>query len=245
MRWTLIAAGLAAFLVTLIVGLPARFLAPLLPPAVTVGTLEGTIWSGRTDAVALQGQSIGGVRWQLRPLQLFLGRLALDTEIVRSDGQARAGLRLGFGGSVEARDVAAHLPLQALPRNIVPVGWSGVLRAELARISHPKGAVPRIEGKVELRNLKAPPPQGAAIGSYSLLFDASSNQKDRLVGKVKDLEGPMQVDGTLSLGADRSYVIDGLVAPRPDASKAVTDTLRFLGTPDAQGRRPFSLAGTY
>ena len=71
------------------------------------------------------------------------------------------------------------------------------------------------------------------------------NQKDRLVGKVKDLEGPMQVDGTLSLGADRSYVIEGLVAARPDASKAVTDTLRFLGNPDAQGRRPFSLAGTY
>jgi hypothetical protein len=40
-------------------------------------------------------------------------------------------------------------------------------------------------------------------------------------------------------------VVEGLVAPRADASKAVTDTLRFLGTPDAQGRRPFSLAGTY
>jgi hypothetical protein len=120
-----------------------------------------------------------------------------------------------------------------------------VLRAELARVSLPKGAVPRIEGTIELRNLKAPPPQGAAIGSYSLLFDATSKQKDRLVGKVKDLDGPMQVEGTLSLGADRSYVVEGLVAPRPDASKAVTDTLRFLGTPDAQGRRPFSLAGTY
>jgi hypothetical protein len=53
------------------------------------------------------------------------------------------------------------------------------------------------------------------------------------------------VNGTLSLGADRSYVIDGLVAPRPDATPAVTDTLRYLGAPDAQGRRPFSVAGTY
>jgi general secretion pathway protein N len=244
-RWPLIAVGLAAFLVTLIIGLPARALAPLLPSRVTVGALEGTVWRGRTDALAVDGESIGAVRWQLRPLQLFLGRVALDTELERRDGQARAALRLGFGGSVEARDLEAHLPLAALPRNIVPGGWSGVLRAELARVSAPKGAVPRIEGTIELRNLKAPPPQGAAIGSYSLLFDATSSQKDRLVGKVKDLEGPMQVEGTLSLGADRSYVIEGLVAPRPDASKAVTDTLRFLGTPDAQGRRPFSLAGTY
>ena len=245
MRWPLVAIGLAAFLVTLIVGLPARALAPLLPPHVTVGALEGTLWRGRTDALAVDGQSIGAVRWQLRPLHLFLGRVALDTELDRRDGQARAGLRFGFGGSLEARDVEAHLPLSALPRNLVPRGWSGALRAELARVSLSKGAVPRIEGKIELRNLKAPPPQGAAIGSYSLLFDASPNQKDRLVGKVKDLEGPMQVEGTLSLGADRSYVIEGMVAPRPDASKAVTDTLRFLGAPDAQGRRPFSVAGTY
>jgi general secretion pathway protein N len=243
-RWPLIAIGLAAFLLTLLVGLPARALAPLLPPRVTVGTLEGTVWRGRTDALAVDGQTIGALRWQLHPLHLFLGRVALDTELDRRDGQARAGLRLGFGG-MEARDVEAHLPLSALPRNIVPAGWSGVLRAELARVSLPKGAVPRIEGMIELRNLKAPPPQGAAIGSYSLLFDATSKQKDRLVGKVKDLDGPMQVEGTLSLGADRSYVVEGLVAPRPDASKAVTDTLRFLGTPDAQGRRPFSLAGTY
>jgi general secretion pathway protein N len=244
-RWPLIAVGVAAFLVTLIVALPARFLAPLLPPRVTVGALQGTIWSGRTDALAVDGQSVGGVRWRLHPLQLFLGRVALDAELDRRDGEARGDLRLGLGGSFEARDVEAHLPLSALPPNVVPRGWSGALRAELKRISLPPQALPQIEGTIELRNLKAPPPQGAAIGSYSLLFDDTSRQKDRLVGKVKDLEGPMQVTGTLSLGADRSYEVEGLVAPRADASKAVTDTLRFLGTPDAQGRRPFSVAGTY
>jgi general secretion pathway protein N len=235
----------AAFLLTLLVALPARLLASLLPPGVAAGALQGTAWRGYTDALAINGQSIGAVRWQLRPLQLFLGRLALDVELDRSDGQARAGLRLGFGGSVEARDIEAHLPLSALPPGIVPGGWTGALRADLAQLSLPPGKVPRIEGTIELRNLRAPPPQGAAVGSYSLLFDAASKQEERLVGKVRDLEGPMQVNGTLSLGADRSYVIDGLVAPRPDATPAVTDTLRYLGAPDAQGRRPFSVAGTY
>ncbi|HJS22219.1 MAG TPA: type II secretion system protein N [Steroidobacteraceae bacterium] len=230
---------------TLIVGLPARLLASLLPPRVTVGTLQGTIWSGRTDALAVDGQPVGAVRWQLHPLHLLLGRLGLAAELDRRDGQARADLRLGFGGSFEARDVEVHLPLATLPRNIVPGGWTGAVRAQLEHFSLPQGAVPRIDGTIELRNLKAPPPQGAAIGSYSVLFDATSRQKDRLVGKVKDIDGPMQVTGTLSLGADRSYVIEGMVAPRADASQTVTDTLRFLGAPDAQGRRPFSVAGTY
>ena len=234
-----------AFALTLMLGLPAQVLTSLLPPRVAVGAVQGTVWSGSTDALALDGRSLGAVRWRLRPLQLFLGRLALDAELERSDGQARAGLRLGLGGRFEARDLEAHLPIAALPPGIAPPGWSGALRADLAQLALPPGAVPRIEGSVELRNLKAPPPQGAAIGSYRLLFDAASKQDDRLVGTVQDLEGPMQVSGTLSLGADRSYVIEGLVAPRADASQAVTDTLRFLGPPDAQGSRPFSVAGTY
>lgn len=188
---------------------------------------------------------MGAVRWQLRPLQLFVGRLALDVELDRRDGQANAGLSLGLGGRFEARDLEAHLPIEALPPGIAPQGWTGALRADLEQLSLPAGGLPRIAGTIELRNLKAPPPQGAAIGSYRLVFDAASKQKDRLVGRVQDIEGPMQVTGTLSLGADRSYVIDGLVAPRADATQAVTDTLRFLGAPDAQGRRPFSVAGTY
>lgn len=234
-----------AFALTLMLGLPAQVLTSFLPPRVAVGAVQGTVWSGSTDALALDGRSLGAVRWRLRPLQLFLGRLALDAELERADGQARAGLRLGLGGRFEARDLEAHLPIAALPPGIAPPGWSGALQADLAQLALPPGAVPRILGSVELRNLKAPPPQGVAIGSYRLSFDAASRQDDRLVGTVQDLEGPMQVSGTLSLGADRSYVIDGLVAPRADASQAVTDTLRFLGPPDAQGRRPFSVAGTY
>jgi general secretion pathway protein N len=245
LRWLLIAVGIAAFALTLLVGLPARLLAPLLPPRITVGALDGSIWRGSADALALDGRSLGAVHWQLRPLQVFLGRLALDVQLDRRDGQASAGLRLGLGGRFEARNVEAHLPIESLPPGIVPRGWAGALRADLAELSLPAGAVPRIAGTVELRNLKAPPPQGAAIGSYRLVFDAASKQKDRLVGRVQDIEGPMQVAGTLTLGADRSYVIDGLVAPREGATQAVTETLRYLGAPDAQGRRPFSVAGTY
>ena len=109
---------------------------------------------------------------------------------------------------------------------------------------HP-GAAPQIVGTIELHGLQAPPPGGAAIGSYAITFDAGSARDGKLIGQIKDLEGPMQVTGTATLAGDRSYVVEGLVAPRAGAPPAVTDTLRFLGAPDAQGRRPFSVAGTY
>ncbi len=241
----LIAAGLAAFVVTLIAGLPARFLTQLLPANVTVGMLDGTFWSGRADSLAVDGNHLGALRWRLRPLQLFRGRLALDAELNRSDGEARGRLGLGFGNRIEARNLTAHLPVAAFPTGIAPSGWSGVVQADLDKLSFRRGDLPQIEGTIELRDLRAPPPDGAAIGSYRLVFDEGSRQDEQLVGTLDDLEGPMQVTGTLSLGADRSYVVEGMVAPRAGASEAVTGTLRFLGEPDAQGRRPFSLAGTY
>ncbi len=241
----LIAAGLATFVVTLIAGLPARFVTQLLPANVTVGMLDGTLWSGRTDSLALDGNHLGALRWRLRPLQLFRARLALDAELNRNDGEVRGRLDLGFGNRIEARNLSGRLPVGALPAGIAPSGWSGVVQADLEKLSFRRGEVPLIEGTIELRDLRAPPPDGAAIGSYRLLFDGTFLQGQQLVGTLEDLEGPMQVTGTLSLGADRSYLVEGMVAPRAGASEAVTVTLRFLGAPDARGRRPFSLAGTY
>jgi hypothetical protein len=36
-------------------------------------------------------------------------------------------------------------------------------------------------------------------------------------------------------------VVEGLVATKPDAPPSLVRELSYLGSPDAQGRRPFSL----
>ncbi|HKE44988.1 MAG TPA: type II secretion system protein N [Steroidobacteraceae bacterium] len=242
----LIAAGVAAFLVTLLAIAPASLVTTILPSGVTLGMTSGTLWSGTAESLTVQGQSLGGIRWKFLPLHLFRGRVAFDGELLRGDGQVRGRLALGLGGRYEARNLEIHLPLASLPPGIAPRGWLGVVRAQLPSVQIPPApAVPKMLGTIELRGLQAPPPNGAPIGSYSVAFDAASAQADKLVGQLKDLEGPMQVTGTVTLSAQRNYVIEGLIAPRAGASQAVINTLRFLGPPDAQGRRPFSLAGTY
>ena len=40
------------------------------------------------------------------------------------------------------------------------------------------------------------------------------------------------------------YLIQGEAAPGPGAGPAIFDTLGFLGPPDRQGRRPFTIEGT-
>ncbi len=241
----LVAAGVAAFLITLLATVPASVITVALPPHIKLGLTSGTLWSGSTDSLTVNGRPYGGLRWKLRPLQSFLGRLVFDGELLRNDGQARGRIGFGLGNRVKARNLEINLPLAALAAGIGPPGWSGVVRAKMQSVDLAPGAAPSIVGTLELRGLQAPPPGGAAIGSYAITFDAASARDGKLVGQLKDLEGPMQVTGTATLAADRSYVVEGLVAPRAGAPPAVTDTLRFLGAPDAQGRRPFSVAGTY
>lgn len=241
----LIAAGVAAFLVTLLATIPASVIALALPPHIKLGMTSGTIWRGSTDSLTVNGRPYGAFRWKLRPLQSFLGRLVFDGELLRNDGRAQGRIGFGLGNRVKARNLEINLPLATFASGIGPPGWSGTIRAQLQSVELAPQATPRIVGTIELRGLQAPPPGGAAIGSYAITFDAASTHDGKLIGQLKDLEGPMQVTGTATLAPDRSYVVEGLVAPRPGAPQAVLDTLRFLGAPDAQGRRPFSVAGTY
>jgi len=65
------------------------------------------------------------------------------------------------------------------------------------------------------------------------------------VGTLVDLGGPLAVQGTLRLTDQPGYVLEGQVAPRADAAPDLVSDLQFLGSPDAEGRRPFNIAGTF
>ena len=64
-------------------------------------------------------------------------------------------------------------------------------------------------------------------------------------GKLRDLDGPLAVEGTLRLTRQPGFELEGLVAPRAGAEPALINNIRYLGSPDATGRRPFSVAGTF
>lgn len=243
-KWPLIAVAIAAFVLTLLLFLPATLIARWLPPNVTTGTLSGTLWNGGADAITIGGRFLGAARWQVLPLQLFSGRLALDLELVRPDGVARGRCALGLGNKIECSNVEAHWPIGELPMRVLPPGWTGDVQIAAPTLRLDNGALTGAAGTIEVLHLREPP-RGLAIGSYQLAFAEGARQGDKTVGQIKDLEGPMEVSGTLTLGDDRSYVIDGLVAARAGAPRGMVERLRYLGAPDAQGRRPFSVAGTY
>jgi hypothetical protein len=95
-------------------------------------------------------------------------------------------------------------------------------------------------------DLTGPAQQPANIGTYRISFPApgAKGEAGKLVGSIEDEQAAIAVSGTITLSSGRSYLLDMLVAARPNAPEPIKNGMQMLGAPDAQGRRPFSISGT-
>ncbi len=157
----------------------------------------------------------------------------------------RGDVALGFGGAVHGRDLSVDLPLTSALVSSLPAGAHARLLGKLARIEWTGKFLSELQGELDIQDLVGA--QGVAFGNYQATFGApsGSGSPDSLIGVVRDTGGPLSLDATLQLNHDPGYVLQGRVAARPSAAPDITDVLKYLGSPDATGRRPFSLAGTF
>ncbi len=236
-----IAAAVAAFLLVLIVRLPARWAALALPRNLACERLSGTLWSGTCAGLAAERTPIGDLAWSLHPLQLLTGRLSLDIALVRNGGTARGNVELSPTGSVTAHGVHADF---AIDRGLIPElppSTRGSAELDLVSLRWNGTRVTEIRGEIDVRDLTAD--RGEPLGSYRLSFPGGTG--DEPVGELTDLGGPFALQGTVQLTSEPGYLVKGLIASRPSASPDLVSELSYLGAPDAQGRRPFSVEGTF
>jgi general secretion pathway protein N len=235
--------GAIVFAAIVVARLPAEWIIPSRVAKACV-TLEGSLWSGSCAGLSLNGTAIGDVSWSLEPLGLLLGRVAAHVNVAHgTDATASADVELGFTGAVTARHVLADLPLDAGLLPGVPRTLHGGVHAELARVQLRNGAIIDLEGRIEARNLEDR--SGSAdtpLGSYVVTFPGGSSPP---TGKLRDLEGPLALEGMLRLTPQPGFQLEGQIAPRSGATPELVNNIRFLGSPDASGRRPFSMSGTF
>lgn len=238
--------GVIAYVLLLIAFLPARMVFDRLAPyGFTAAAVEGSIWNGRARGMQVGMLSLGDVQWNLQLLPLFTGRLAADTRLTRPDGSAQADVMASLNGRVVLRNAAADLPIDAVVGGGgLPGGWRGKIRAQLSEVvlenAWPVAAV----GTVEVIDLTGPAQQPANIGSYRLTFPGQGAADKVVVGKLADLQAAIAATGELRLSPGRAYLLNVRVAARPNAPESLKQGMQYLGAPDAEGRRPFSVSGT-
>jgi general secretion pathway protein N len=245
----LIVFGVFVFAGIVVARLPASWVLPDPKSGVTCTDVDGTVWSGTCTGLVVQQQPVGDLSWEIHASRLLAGKLNADVVITRPKGAAQGNLEVGLDKNISARDVKVDLPLDqdlvsSLPPNVRSV--RGKIHAELAHVRVEGGqALKAIEGVVEAQDLTDGEGRNAQRwGSYSLTFPPSTGGDP--IGQLRDLGGgPLAVEGTLRLTPEPGFDLEGLIKARPTASAELAQDIQFLGSPDAQGRRPFSLAGTF
>jgi len=241
----LVTGGTVAFLVFLVALVPATVLTRWLPPEVAVTGLDGTIWSGRTSSLTIQGRAMGAASWTCRPWPLFALNWSCHVALQPAGGMLSASLSGKLAGDeIDARDFSGYLPITFLEGIVTPRGWTGQLDLDVTSARIAGGLPQEAEGKIIVRGLKAPGPGGAVLGDFELTIGEGTVGTGTLTGRLSDRGGPLRVRGTVELKRDRSYFASGEVSPGPGAGTEIFDTLGFLGPPDAAGRRPFTVEGT-
>jgi hypothetical protein len=249
----LILIGVLVFAGIIVARLPIGWVLPGPNSGVICMDADGTIWSGSCTGLTvrqMQQQPIGDLTWEVHASRLLSGKLNADVVLTRPTGAVQGNVEVGFDRNLTARDIKGDVPLDrelasSLPPNLQSL--RGNIHADLAQVRVEGGkTLKSVQGVVEVRDLTegGEGPEAQRWGSYSLTFPPSAGGDPQ--GEFRDLGGgPLAVEGTLRLTPEPGFDVEGLVAARPTASPELVKDLQFLGSPDAQGRRPFSLAGTF
>lgn len=246
--WKLLAAGVLGYLIFLVVTFPAQFVfGKLAAQGVNASAVSGTLWKGRALNLRIGIVSLGDLDWRLKPWSLFAAKLDADFNLKRPDGFAQGAVSASLNGRIILKNVTASLPVDAIVGSEgLPGGWKGTAQAKLSELVLVQAWPTSATGVIDMIDLTGPAAQPANIGTYRVSFPAANApaEPNALIGSIEDEQAAIAVSGTIKLSPGRNYVLDMRVAARPNAPQDIKDGMQYLGAPDAEGKRPFSVSGT-
>ena len=231
------------FAVFLLIRLPASWLAGSLPEDITCGQITGTVWNGACSALAWQNTALGDLNWRLRPLALFSGDVNSQVALNGPVGVATALVMANRSGSIVLRNFQGSFQLNPAVLTALPSNVRGSVQADLGLLRIENGLITAVEGRIDIRDLEQRDQKTFRLGNYVVTFPPGTTGKP--VGDVRSVTGPFDIQGKLRLTREPGFVLEGRVKASSDASPELGRQLTMLGKADAQGRRPFSIAGTF
>ena len=203
-----------AFVVIVLARMPAAWVVPTRGTQWACASIDGSLWSGSCAGLTVSGTPLGDMSWELHPLRLLAGRLAAHLTLSHGPADAAADVEVTFGQRLTARNVIADLPLDPALLPSVPANLHGRAHVDLALAQVQRGVIRQLHGRIEARNLEERSGNNTALGSYSVSFPGGSGDP---VGTLRDLEGPLALEGTLRLTPAPGFELEGVIAARRGA----------------------------
>lgn len=241
---------LLCYLVFLLVTLPADRAYGWLKESLGGGVLyeaSGSVWSGKADALVVQGKTLRSFTWQFTPGSLLRGRVAYDVTFNNSDAWAKGNLGVTLGGTLVLSALkgqfAAHELQSYLPRSPARIEGTVLLTLEAAHYVPAEKRVETVMGEVVWKNAAITVIDRATLGNFKMVLTTTETGINAVI--KEDGKGPLQAEGTGLLKTDRSYQFNGVVRVTDNARNDLVQGLRFIGQPDGQGGVKLSYTGKW
>lgn len=240
-RKRLVLAGIATFVIGLIITFPARVAYQwFAPDDFKLSGINGSVWRGNAAQGTAGGVYLADVNWSFRPLGLLGGKLEFASSSKLASGFFDANVAVGIGGSLTLSDVAGALALDTLAGVLPLSGIEGDVSVQFEELVVENGIPVEATGTLNIANLVSRYLSPTRLGDYKAEFQT---QDDGILGSVESLRGVLELAGTIKLSRDRTYKFTGKVAATPAAPINIAQQLQLLGSPDAQGKREFRIEG--
>ncbi|MEX2125748.1 MAG: type II secretion system protein N [Woeseia sp.] len=238
----LIVVGMATLVAGLVVTFPARIAYQwFAPPDLVLSGISGSVWTGKAVQGSAANFYLSDLSWRFRPLSLFTLKAAFRLAAKPPSGFIEANVAVGPGGGLSFTDLAAAVPLASLNPVLPLTGIEGDLSLQFDRLVIDDGFPTDANGTVGVSNLVVRALSPAALGDYRAVLQTTDAA---ISGVVEDVSGVLDISGTLVLDRDRKYSFVGKIAANANAPDTILEQLRFLGSPDQQGRREFRFEGS-
>jgi general secretion pathway protein N len=200
--------------------------------ALRLGALTGSVWDGKAGRATAFGTPLGALSWRVERAAALGGRARGTLELAGDAVRGRAAFDHA-APSLILRDVdlvlPAHLLGPALDIPALRLLGTVTLRAPYVRVDD--GLLKLARGRAEWRELGV---SGAAEARLpGLAIDFGTRDDDTIVADIRDLGGPLAIDGQVTIrgGAFDLRCELELREPNPPLEEA----LKFIGERTPEG----------
>lgn len=239
-RWVILA--LATFVLGVITMFPARTAIHwFAPDTLSVGGIDGTVWSGSIRALSAQGVNLSNLRWELAPSRLLRGQLAYRVEATPPSGFINGLVSVSPNGTLNISETRASLPLGLLAGPVNMRGLAGTANINLEKLTLKDGFPTLASGTADVTDLLVPMVHQSSIGGYRAEF---FTQESGIAASIEDTDGVVDIAGSLELADDRSFVFLAQLAAKTETPANVRQQMQFLGSANERGQHELRLEGS-
>ena len=153
-RKRLILAGIATFVIGLIITFPARVAYQWFAPGeLKLSGINGSIWRGNAAQGTAGGIYLADVNWSFRPLGLLGGKLEFASNGKLASGFFDANVAVGMGGSLALSNVTGALTLDTLAEVLPLAGIEGDISVQFEELIVENGLPVEATGTLNIANL--------------------------------------------------------------------------------------------